>query len=302
MRAYLMGGGGQVLDRRSGPWGIMQVGRDGFADRLATATDGWHEQGTGGRLPVLVSGMIGSVQGWREAPYVRCPAGLAEIAAGLTTPDHDVPMAIVPGVLQDDDIPGVMRGEETQIFGALESFADWREGARIVLPGTHSKWVDIAGGRISGFATFMTGELYAVLRQHSILGRFVPEGAAVADGAHEAFRRGVDMMRDTATTPGLGITSLLFTARSMVLTKRLAPEQSLDYLSGLLIGEELRQALSRSGNAPIVLIGDAGLCEKYRAALGRFDAVATVIEDAAPAGLWRIAQSAGLIGGAAAHA
>ena len=302
MRAYLMGGEAQVLDRRAGPWGIMQVGRDGFADRLATATAGWQGQGEGARLPVLASGMIGSAQGWREAPYVRSPAGLDDIAAGLTTPDNDVPMSIVPGVLQDGEIPGVMRGEETQIIGALELFAEWRERARIVLPGTHSKWVDIAAGRIAGFATFMTGELYAVLRQHSILGRFVPTDAPVANGAHEAFLRGVDMMRDTATTPGFGITSLLFTARSLVLTKRLAPEQSLDYLSGLLIGEELRQALSRPGNAPIVLIGDAGLCGKYRAALERFDATATVIEDAAPAGLWRVAQAAGLIGAAAAHA
>ena len=283
LRAYLLGAGGVVLDRTSAPRGIMAVEDGRFGDALDAAIAPWR-----GQAPILLAGMIGSRQGWREAPYVACPATLAALAAAVLPASGDVP-AIVPGVLQGGTLPGVMRGEETQIMGAITSGAD----ARVVLPGTHSKWVTVRGGRIERFRTFMTGELFAVLRRHSILGRFVTGEPAAGDGASDAFRRGVE----TARTAGEGIGALLFTARSLVLTGQLEPDASLDYLSGLLIGDEIGHAIADAPGT-ITLIGDPALCALYRAALRPFDIEAVLADDAAPVGLWRIATAASLVPGA----
>ena len=281
LRAYLLGEAGAVIDRRISPQGIMAIENGAFAAALDEAIAPWR----GRTLPVLMSGMIGSRQGWREAPYVACPASLADLAAAVLPASDGVP-AIVPGVLQGGALPGVMRGEETQIIGALALSGE----ARIVLPGTHSKWVTVREGRIERFRTFMTGELFAVLRRHSILGRFASPDDAPAIGASDAFFRGVETVRATAD----GIGALLFTARSLVLTGQLEPAASLDYLSGLLIGDEIRHAASEAGGIP-TLIGEPALSALYRDALRRFDIEAVLADDAASAGLWRIAAAAGLV-------
>ncbi len=283
LRAYLLAEDGVVLGRSASPRGIMAVADGAFAAALDDAIAPWRDKG----LPVLLAGMIGSRQGWREAPYVPCPAMLADLAAAVLPASGGVP-AIVPGVLQGGALPGVMRGEETQIVGAILPSSD----ARVVLPGTHSKWATVAGGRIEGFRTFMTGELFAVLRRHSILGRFVTGEPPPPDGASVAFRRGLE----TARTAADGIAALLFTARSLVLTGQLEPNASLDYLSGLLIGDEIRHATA-DDRRPVTLIGDAALASLYRDALRQFDIEALLADDAAPAGLWRIAVAADLVPG-----
>ena len=124
--------------------------------------------------------MIGSRQGWREAPYVACPAAAADVAQGMIAVDwrdgHRV--LLIPGISCRDGqgVPDVIRGEETQIFGAVSG-----DGGLFLLPGTHSKWVAVEKGRIISFATFMTGEVFGVLRQHSILGRTM-QGDGIDEG------------------------------------------------------------------------------------------------------------------------
>ena len=149
-------------------------------------------------------------------------------------------------------------------------------------------------GRITAFNTYMTGELFALLAQHSILGRPAREaGSAAASDA--AFERGVSAVREH----GAGATPLLFSARTLVLTGQLAAADSLEYLSGLLVGEEIRCALLAwpdAGGARRVLVGDAKLCQRYRRALALFDLRSQIAADgAAPAGLWQIATRAGLL-------
>ena len=155
------------------------------------------------------------------------------------------------------------------------------------MPGTHAKWARVAGGRVVGFTTYMTGELYAVLARHSILGRLAPPGAGdVEPGA--AFARGVRHARDAAG----GLASVIFSARSSVLAGDLRAEDSLEYLSGMLIGDEVRAGLS-TGDRPRMLIGEPALCARYAAAFAEFGVGGiAVVGDTAPAGLWEIALRA----------
>ncbi|MEN9627252.1 MAG: hypothetical protein RJA10_479, partial [Pseudomonadota bacterium] len=182
LRARRLGAGGQLLDERSAPVGVMAVPERRFEDALRALCGDWI-----GAAPLVASGMVGSRQGWVEAPYLPCPASLQAAAAQLTA----VPLLggavlhIVPGLVctGPDGQADVMRGEETQLWGA--GLAD---GSCCLLPGTHSKWAWVgADGTIERFQTGMTGELYAVLVQHSILGRLMQPGtaapAAFADGA-----------------------------------------------------------------------------------------------------------------------
>lgn len=289
LRAWLLDGEGRAIEARQAPLGLMQVeGRD-FAAAFDAVAGGWRGRWPG--LPALASGMIGAAQGWVEAPYIPCPAGAEDLGRRLARVAERA-LFIVPGVIQRDPA-NVMRGEETQVFGALALRPDLA-GARLVLPGTHSKWVTLKGGRIAGFETWMTGELFAVLKGHSILGRFARDGAAPAapeEGA-AAFRAGVLAARAAGRASGL-----YFSARARVLAGELAPGAALDHLSGLLIGEELAAALGdRPGAAPLVLIGDPALSARYRTALALFGAeVAAEIPEAAVAGLWQVARAAGLV-------
>ncbi|PKU25614.1 2-dehydro-3-deoxygalactonokinase [Telmatospirillum siberiense] len=295
LRAYLLGDGGAVLDEVSLPWGIMATPDGDFAKALETATAPWRRVHPD--LPMIAAGMIGSAQGWRQVPYVSCPAGPSELAAdiGRQAADPNIPLPIVPGVSIDGDIPDVMRGEETQVLGALHLAPHLFHRSLLVMPGTHSKWVSVQDGAITDFTTYLTGELFAVLARHSILGRPAIEAArdvppANAPVSWDSFERGVRMVRDT---PSRGLSSLLFSARTLVLAGRLAPSDSLDYLSGLVIGEELRGALAprKAGDGgPLALIGEKTLCERYRRALVLFGiAEAPIIAGASAAGLWRIA-------------
>jgi 2-dehydro-3-deoxygalactonokinase len=184
-----------------------------------------------------------------------------------------------------------MRGEETQLAGALARQPGHAD-ATFILPGTHSKWVRVRDGVVVAFRTLMTGELYAVLRQHSILGAGGTEGVDSPD----AFARGVAAARDSGTA---GAFSRLFSARALMLDGVLAPAAVPDYLSGLLLGEEFRiglaAGLARRG-MPMQLIGDPALCGRYRRAAVHFDIdLAAPLEDAAAYGLWRLAVQAGLV-------
>lgn len=290
LRAWLLDSRGHVLATARAPRGIMQIADGDFAGALTEVTVGWPER------PAIAAGMIGSTQGWIEVPYLSCPASPAELADGLVqAPGRE--LWIVPGVRRTGDLPDVMRGEETQITGALALRPELTPRALFVLPGTHSKWARLADGRIETFTTFMTGELFAVLRDHSILGRAAGPSPNVDGDGDAAFLRGVDAAREAD-----GIAPLLFSARALALTGAIAASAVLDYLSGLLIGDELRSASVEPAVAPL-LIGDPGLCARYARALSRFGvADAETIPDAAAAGLWRIATAAGLVADATTEA
>jgi 2-dehydro-3-deoxygalactonokinase len=286
-RAYWLAPNGEIVKERSAPLGVQRVVNADFRAALATlcgdtiATD----------IPLLACGMIGSRQGWVEAPYCDCPAPFAAIASQLT-PVPGTRLAIVPGLIcrDADGVPDVMRGEETQIAGAIAAAVSRRQV--VLLPGTHSKWAIVGPDGIETFATFLTGELYAVLREHSILGRLAVAGAddaALERGIQHSLRAGAALLHD------------LFAARTLALTGALAPEGVADYLSGLLLGAEVAAArawLAGRGlaTAAVTLIGDAALCQRYRSALALSGIMATLGPvHAAAYGLWRIARHAGLV-------
>ncbi|MGE8499969.1 MAG: 2-dehydro-3-deoxygalactonokinase [Pseudomonas sp.] len=293
LRAYLLADEGHVLETRTRPWGIQHTPAGDFARAYEDVVGDWCQKWPD--VPALACGMVGSRQGWREVPYAVCPADGRALASQLLALDSGCgTLHLVPGVLDACALPNVIRGEETQVFGALQLEPELAHNALLVLPGTHSKWVSVRDGSIHSFATYMTGELFAVLRDHSILGR--PAREQGSDVSVEAFVRGLETARDSACE---GVSGRLFSTRSLLLTERLAATESLDYLSGLLIGEELRSVLAGFAHEvcpPLVLIGDEQLCERYRLALMHFGVSAVrTLDNAGVAGLWFIARAAGLV-------
>ncbi|MBV8402441.1 MAG: 2-dehydro-3-deoxygalactonokinase [Acetobacteraceae bacterium] len=252
-RAFRITENGTIRDRRSGPRGILKVQDGRFADALREEIGPWL---AGGENHVLLAGMIGSRQGWVEAPYLACPAGAADLAEALTEIGFDwAKVKLVPGLSARDDsgVPEVMRGEETQIAGVLPMIGN---SGLACLPGTHSKWARIEGGRIAGFATYMTGEAFAVLRGHTILGRTMRDGPSDPG----AFEKGLAR----AAEPG-GLLHHLFGVRALVLAGELTEAGSASYLSGLVIGHEISAALP--SGAEVHLIGDPDLCSLYARAI-----------------------------------
>ncbi|HUB92180.1 MAG TPA: 2-dehydro-3-deoxygalactonokinase [Dyella sp.] len=295
LRAYLYDGDGKVMASRQQAWGIRQLPEGGFVGALQAITADWPA------CVAVAAGMVGSRQGWREVPYVALPADAASIAHGMLRVDDCSSHAlwIAPG-LQRHQPADVMRGEETQIIGALARQPLYQANMRFVLPGTHSKWATVIDGRIVAFDTVMTGEMYALLIKHSILGAGLPAEPPAAF-ASETFVRGVLAARDSGAE---GIFSRLFSTRALMLAGELAPAQVPDFLSGLLIGEEFRIARLRGGGSvsPLCLIGEASLCERYALAAHHFSyAPPAVIDDAAAQGLWQLASAAGLLAQAKLH-
>lgn len=279
-RAYRLDAAGEILERRESPGGILRVRGGDFAAALLAEVGDWLKQAP--EALVVMSGMIGSRQGWREVPYVDCPAGLADIAGGLERVDWGEGEAwIVPGLLDESRArqPDVMRGEETQVLGALPQLPQDR--GLVCLPGTHSKWVHVEDGAIRGFATYMTGEVYDLLQGHSILGRLMTKGAVTPD---RWFLEGVALAQDG------GLLNRLFSARSRVLAGDLPEAAVRSYLSGLLIGDELASAMDE-GTGEVYLLGAPALGTLYEAALSKLERRAVTLEaDAVAAGLFGLAQ------------
>jgi 2-dehydro-3-deoxygalactonokinase len=279
LRGALLDARGQVIAERAAPRGILTVVPGTFPAVFAELFGDW--MGQAGHA--LICGMAGSRQGWAEAPYCPAPAALADLAARLhwVLPGR---VGIVPGVTCDmHGVPDVMRGEETQVIGSLRITG--LQDATLVLPGTHSKWVQVRGGAIAGFRTFMTGEIFALLAQHSILARTLQDDGGVLD--EEAFRVGVRHARDHAA----GLLHGAFSARTLSLFDRLPAAAGRSYLSGLVIGEELRAAAPPAGS-DVVLTGGEALTQRYAIALEAAGVRGTRIgSEAAWAGLWAIAQA-----------
>ena len=287
-RAYRIGSDGHVQERRQVPLGIKHVRDRRFEPALLKLLGDWQAV----PAPKIACGMIGSRQGWVEVPYVDCPASLTALADHVVQAPQDA-LAIVPGVATRDaaGVPDVMRGEETQLLGALGS--DER-GVLAVLPGTHSKWARVEHGRIVDFTTFMTGELFGVLIDHSMLGRLA--GHEPGRLSRDGFARGVARGLDEGA-----LAHDIFGARTLSLTGGLRSEEVADWLSGLLIGREIRAARAwavRTGidTARVRLIGSDALAERYELALADAGMLSERgADDAAAHGLWRIAQRAGIV-------
>ena len=280
-RAYRLDAAGVVLEQRSAAAGLLAC-QGAFEAVLVQQLKGWDDD------TVLMAGMIGSRSGWHEVPYVDCPAGLDEVAAGML--QIDVPalpgrrVFIAPGVAQHggDRPPEVMRGEEVQILGLADRLSG-RGTHTLCLPGTHSKWVRLRAGRIESLRTAMTGELYALLRRHSLLAALMPGVADDGDDA-DAFNRG---LAESARDGGLG--HQLFGVRTLGLFGALSPAQAPSYLSGLLIGHELRGLLPRR-RTTVHLVGESALLQRYQRALATLAVDAQVHGDASSArGLFRLA-------------
>ena len=255
LRGALLDSAGAALEERSFARGILTVPAGGFPEAFESCFGDWMAPGT----LCLISGMAGSKQGWREAPYCACPAGFDAIAAQLEWVEPGR-IAIVPGLsIERGGVPDVMRGEETQIFGALQLLG--LDHARVVLPGTHSKWVTVDSRKVTDFSTWMTGEFYALLRQHSLLARMMPE----ADPAHDAaaFDQGV-----AHALAGPGLLNTAFSTRTLSLFNRMTADALPSYLSGLVIGEELKSQTLPRGQ-PVVVMGAEALTARYEQALAQ---------------------------------
>jgi 2-dehydro-3-deoxygalactonokinase len=215
-----------------------------------------------------------------EAPYCPCPAGFAELGGSMLWVQAGR-IAIVPGLsCERAGVPDVMRGEEVQVFGALSLLG--ASAGHFVLPGTHSKWVDVVDGRVQSFATFMTGEFYALLREHSILGRGMPREDGALDDA--AFARGI---MHAQSHPLL---HAAFSARTLGLFDRLPPGAQPSYLSGLVIGEELRSNVVAGRD--VVIVGNAQLSRRYALALDLLGMRSRSLgAEAGWRGLWALARS-----------
>jgi 2-dehydro-3-deoxygalactonokinase len=280
-RAFRIARDGSIRDRRASPRGILNVPDNRFAETLREEIGPWLAAGDD---HVLLSGMIGSRQGWKEAPYLACPAGPPEIAAALTDIAFDWgQVKLVPGLATEDaaGVPEVMRGEETQIIGCLAAIG----GAGLAcLPGSHSKWARIEAGRITGFTTHLTGEAFAALRGHTILARMMHDGAT----SPAAFDQGVTRSGDAD-----GLLHHVFGARSLALAGRMAESDTASYLSGILIGHEVRAALGARRGAVVQLIGTPELTALYARAIAACDCYAERHDgDAAAHGLAAIGEHA----------
>ncbi|MFJ3483739.1 2-dehydro-3-deoxygalactonokinase [Pseudomonas sp. NPDC090202] len=309
LRAYRLGEHGRVLEHRSLSAGIMQLPTtprtiagqlvsDGFELAFDEACGDWLDAEP--HLPVIACGMVGSAQGWCEAVYQQTPASVAALSSALVSVRsvRGVDVQIIPGVLQRSELPNVMRGEETQVLGILSSLpaAEANASLLIGLPGSHSKWVRAVAGRIEHFDTFMTGEVYAALAGHTILGRTMQRSEHFDA---EAFDRGVNVA--LSADGAAGPLSTIFSCRTLGLTGVLSGTAQPDYLSGLLIGHEVvaLAALLRAEQPAlpaVILIGSGALLERYQRALAAngFPQV-TLAEQATERGLWQVAVQAGLI-------
>lgn len=255
LRAALVGNGGEELDSLETPQGISSLGRGDHEAALMTALSPWLS--AHGALPVVALGMITSRNGWVEIPYVPCPAGPAELARGtvrMVLPNGSK-LVLLPGLTDPArrPFPDVMRGEETQVVGyGLD------RDATVIIPGTHSKWAKVKAGRIEGFQTFVTGEIFALLLNHSFIARGATQ-PPVNDS--EAYRWGLEEAKNSGA-----MLSLLFSARTGGLAGKLSTDQLRSYVHGMVIGQEFRQARESDWYSPgdeATIVGNDGLNDLY---------------------------------------
>ena len=291
LRIWLLDEAGSVLAERRSDEGMLAARPDGFGRILEGHLTA---MGAPAELPAIICGMAGSRQGWVEAPYVAVPASMQGIFAGAAPiPGSQRDIRILPGVAQRHPAsPDVMRGEETQLVGIASLLGS--DSHIVCMPGTHSKWVEIAGGSIAGFATYMTGELFSVLAGHSILSHSLGAESHAISATDPLFRR---WCQDSLSDPG-DVSDRLFRIRASTLLLDLKPGQAAAALSGLLIGAEVASASRRFARpgAPVVLVASGALRPLYEAAFGLANIEFHPVEadEAVRAGLFAAARHLGM--------
>jgi 2-dehydro-3-deoxygalactonokinase len=296
LRVWLMDGAANVLSARRRAKGLLSIAdltvaeRGGEYERILSDVCGdWLRDHPG--LPAIACGMVGSSEGWVDAGYLALPTDLTLRADAFTTIDHaHGVLHVVPGlrIASLADAAGdLLRGEESQLVGALDLAGRDHPRQTFVLPGTHTKWVRVEDGKVISFTTAMTGEIFGLLLRDGLLART----AAPASGDDRAFERGL------RTTTDRGLLTELFGGRALVLDGLLDPSSLPDYISGVLIADELRHQLpTYATSGPVVLCGAPELCARYSKALAQNGVESRVVpEDATARGLWTIAHRTGLI-------
>ncbi|MFB9947893.1 2-dehydro-3-deoxygalactonokinase [Rhizobium puerariae] len=276
-RALLLDGK-KVLGEKRSDRGTTKVANGAFEAALREELGDWTEKAG----KILFSGMITSRNGWIESPFAPVPAGPGDLAAQAVTHRIDglPPLVFLPGIAQTKPLPDVMRGEEMSLFGLTET------DGLFILPGPHAKWVTMQAGSITAITTYMSGEILNLLKKDSLVARLIP---ADYEERPSAFRRGVLTAYDESGLPG-GILARIFSARSLVLFDRLQAEEIADYLAGLMIGAEIREALSDRESPQIHIIGHTALAGKYRIALELFGVEAAQVLPDIATGFHRVAS------------
>ena len=291
LRVWLLDTAGNVVAERRSDEGLLSAQPDRFGEILERQLA---EMGASATLPVIICGMAGSRQGWVEAPYATVPVSLAEIfGAAVSVPWTKRDIRIVPGLAQRDAAaPDVMRGEETQLAGAAARLGAGRH--LVCMPGTHSKWVELVDGTVTGFQTFMTGELFSVLSAQSILSHSIGVDTKVS-ADRQAF---IDWCKNALSSPA-PVETFLFRVRAATLLHGLQPADAAAGLSGLLIGSEIAAAKARfpQDGGTVALIASGGMQELYQAALGLagFTVKTVDADDAVRAGLADTARHFGMM-------
>jgi 2-dehydro-3-deoxygalactonokinase len=282
-RAYRLGGDGKVIAQVAAPKGILSVEEKDFDAALECHIGEWDTS-----IPVLAAGMITSRQGWIELPYVPCPAGPAELAKHLhhmtTKRGRRIAFATGLSYRSPDGVPDVMRSEETQVFGAMEG-----DEGFFVTPGTHSKWIEVSGGLLTRYTTYTTGEVFAALKGHTILGKLMTDETE----SEMAFERGV---RAALADPA-GFLHRIFSVRSLGLFSEMATADLSSYLSGQVIGTEMAHAMQHYPKiAGYTVLASPGIGGRYVSAM-RIAGLKAKLGDpqAIVTGLLRIGRAAGLI-------
>ena len=284
-RLWLLSEDGEVLAERRSDEGMTRAAASGFDIVLEGHLA---ELGVAETLPAIVCGMAGARQGWREAGYLDTPANVADIIRNALRVDgYPRDVRILPGIAQRDaNAPDVIRGEETQLLGLV---ADGMGAGLVCMPGTHSKWVTLGDGKVEGFSTYMTGELFDVLSRHSILSAAMG-GAAEISHADPAF---LDAAKSAFDNPP-AFSNILFQLRSGQLLGFAPPAEGAARLSGLLIGLELAGATARHGPvSEVVLVASGGLGALYRSVLEARGLAVRVCDanEAVRRGLWSAART-----------
>lgn len=260
-RAWLVDGDGSVIAQFADRKGVISVRAGGFEQAVAEVRQKL------GDYPMLLAGMAGSDRGWRQAPYVPCPAGASSLARDILWVDPGY-TGIVPGMCQTEGHADVMRGEEVQALGALAGGMVSRE-AYICHPGTHTKWIRLAGGQIRSFLTMMTGELFSLLQGNSILSPQME--TQVTDG--DSFQAGLE-----AAQKGASLLSGLFAVRASHLLGH-KPVADASFASGLLIGSDVEEGLSHARpDEKITVVGRSDLCHLYASAIGKVGFESEIID------------------------
>ncbi len=284
LRLYLCDVSGHILARGEGEGASVPE----CAARFAAAVAPWDK--AHGILPAVLSGMVGSTIGWREVPYLKCPAMPAAIAdAALRFEADGRAIAILPGLScrGKTGAPDVMRGEETQLLGALRLYSHLAKGRHVFcLPGTHTKWAVVTDGAVTQFQTALSGELFELLRRHSVLARDSSE----VNAQSPAFALGLEFARQNRKSDLL---HLLFSARSRVVTGEMAKTDAASYLSGLVLGKDIATAVAFfdialfNTDSPVQMICTPALAALYGKAFSAYDAKSATIDGdrAALAGL-----------------